>query len=206
MSVNAGADQRRREPSAERNREPILAVLQRILPPAGSVLEIASGTGQQVVHFAAALPHLIFQPSDPDPACRASIAAWTAETGLANVRPALDLDVRAPDWGIDAADAVICANMIHIAPSACTEGLIAGAARLLPPDGPLALYGPFKRGGAHTAPSNEAFDRSLRAHDPDWGIRDLEAVEALGASHGLALDEIVEMPANNLTVILRKRR
>jgi hypothetical protein len=169
------------------------------------VLEIASGTGQQVVYFAQALPHLVFQPSDPDPASRASVAAWIAETGLSNVLPPLDLDVRAPDWPIDAADAMICANMIHIAPWACAEGLIAGAGRLLPEGGPLAIYGPFKRGGAHTAPSNEAFDASLRRQDPSWGIRDLEAVEILGEAHGLVLDEIAQMPANNLTVIFRKR-
>jgi SAM-dependent methyltransferase len=205
MSLNARADQRRRHPSAERNRGPILAVLERVLPPAGSVLEIASGTGQQVVHFAAALPQLTFQPSDPDPVSRASVAAWTAETGLANVRPPLDLDTRAPDWGIAAADAVVCINMIHIAPWSCAEGLFAGAARLLPAGGPLVLYGAFKRGGAHTAPSNAAFDASLRRHDPDWGIRDLEAVEALSVAHGFILEEVVEMPANNLTLVFRKR-
>ena len=180
-------------------------MLQRVLPPAGTVLEIASGTGQHVVHFAEALPHLTFQPSDPEPASRASVAAWIAETGAANVRPPRDLDVRSPDWGVAAADAVVCVNMIHIAPWSCTEGLIAGAARLLPANGPLVLYGPFKRDGAHTAPSNAAFDASLRAQDPDWGIRDLEAVEALGEAHGFALDEVVEMPANNLTVVLRKQ-
>lgn len=205
MTVIGGNNRRREHPSAERNKGPILTVLRRILPPAGTVLEIASGTGQQVAHFAQALPHLTFQPSDPDPASRASVAAWTIGGGLTNVLLPLDLDVRATDWPVDSADAVICANMIHIAPSACTEGLIAGAGRLLPAGGPLAIYGPFKRGGVHTAPTNEAFDASLRAHDPDWGIRDLEAVEALGEAHGLALDEIVEMPANNLIVVLRKR-
>jgi len=205
MSTNDGANRRRYHPSAERNRGPILAVLQRVLPPAGTVLEIASGTGQHVVHFAAALPQLTFQPSDPDPASRASVAGWIAETGVANVLAPLDIDVRLADWGAEAADAVVCVNMIHIAPWACTEGLIAGAARLLPANGPLVLYGPFKRHGAHTAPSNEAFDASLRAQDPEWGIRDLEDVEALGEVYGFALDEVVEMPANNLIVVLRKR-
>jgi Protein of unknown function (DUF938) len=185
---------------------PILAVLKRVLPAAGTVLEIASGTGQHVVHFAAALPHLDFQPSDADPGCRASITAWIAETGLDNVAPPLDIDARTADWGVTAADAVICANMIHIAPWACAEGLVAGAARLLSAGGPLAIYGPFKRGGAHTAPSNEAFDAALRAHDPAWGVRDLEAVLALGEAHGLVLDEVVEMPANNLTLVLCKRQ
>jgi SAM-dependent methyltransferase len=205
MSANGSVNRRRYHPSAERNKGPILAVLSRVLPPAGTVLEIASGTGQHVVHFAAALPQLTFQPSDPDPASRASVAGWIAEIGVGNVLPPLDIDVRRPDWGVEAADAVVCVNMIHIAPWACAEGLIAGAARQLPPNGPLVIYGPFKRGGAHTAPSNAAFDASLRAQDPDWGIRDLEAVQALGEAHGFVLEEIVEMPANNLTVILRKQ-
>jgi len=205
MSENGSVNRRRRHPSAERNKGPILGVLRRILPGSGTVLEIASGTGQHVVHFAAALPHLAFQPSDPDPGCRESVAGWIGEAGVSNISPPLGVDVRLPDWGVDTADAVICANMIHIAPWACAEGLAAGAARLLPAQGPLVIYGPFKRDGAHTAPSNEAFDASLRAQDPDWGIRDLEAVEALGEAHGLVLEEIVEMPANNLTVVLRKR-
>jgi len=195
----------RRHPSADRNKAPILAVLRRVLPAAGTVLEIASGSGQHVAHFAEALPHLTFQPSDSDPGCRASIAAWIAEAGLANVLPPLDIDARAPGWAADHADAAICCNMIHIAPWDCAEGLVEGAARLLPAQGPLVLYGPFKRNGAHTAPTNEAFDASLRWQNPDWGIRDLEAVEALGSAQGLALDEIVEMPANNLIVVLRKR-
>jgi len=195
----------RRHPSADRNKAPILEVLRRVLPATGMVLEIASGTGQHVAHFAAAMPHLTFQPSDPDPDCRASVAAWIAEAGLTNVLPPLDIDTRAPDWTADHADAVICINMIHIAPWACAEGLVAGAARLLPAQGPLVLYGPFRRSGAHTAPSNEAFDASLRRQNPEWGIRDLEAVIALGDAQGLALDEIVEMPANNLIVVLRKQ-
>lgn len=197
-------DARRMAPATERNREPILAVLRQILPASGTVLEIASGTGQHAVHFAAALPGITWQPSDPDAAARASIAAWTAHAGLANVRAPLALDVCQQPWGIDAAAAVVCINMIHIAPWAAAEALFAGAGKLLGPGGVLFLYGPYRRGGAHTAPSNAAFDAQLRATDPDWGVRDMEAVVALGAAQGLRCDEPVPMPANNFCLVLRK--
>ncbi|UDM52418.1 DUF938 domain-containing protein [Cupriavidus sp. MP-37] len=197
-------DARRMAPATERNREPILAVLRQVLPASGTVLEIASGTGQHAVHFAAALPGITWQPSDPDAAARASIAAWTAHAGLANVRAPLALDVCRQPWGIDAADAVVCINMIHIAPWAAAEALFAGAGKLLGPGGVLFLYGPYRRGGAHTAPSNAAFDAQLRATDPDWGVRDMEAVIALGAAQGLRCDEPVPMPANNFCLVLRK--
>lgn len=190
-------------PAAERNRDPILAVLRRVLParPGALVLEVASGSGQHAVHFAAALPHLRWQPSDQDPVARDSVAAWRAEAGLDNLLPPLSLDVRGP-WPVQAADAIFCANMIHISPWACTLALLSGAAAVLPPGSPLVLYGPYRRGGAHTAPSNAAFDASLRSRDPSWGVRDLEAVVA--QARGFALDEVVEMPANNLTVVLRR--
>jgi SAM-dependent methyltransferase len=197
-------DPRRMAPATERNREPILAVLRNVLPARGTVLEIASGTGQHATHFAAALPGLTWQPSDPDPAARASIAAWTAHAGLANVRAPLALDVCRQPWGIDAADAVVCINMIHIAPWAAAEALFAGAGKLLGPGGVLFLYGPYRRGGAHTAPSNAAFDAQLRATDPDWGVRDMEAVIALGEAQGMRCDEPVPMPANNFCLVLRK--
>ncbi|AMR81979.1 DUF938 domain-containing protein [Cupriavidus nantongensis] len=197
-------DARRMAPATERNREPILAVLRQVLPASGTVLEIASGTGQHAVHFAAALPGITWQPSDPDAAARASIAAWTAHAGLANVRAPLALDVCQQPWGIDAAAAVVCINMIHIAPWAAAEALFAGAGKLLGPGGVLFLYGPYRRGGAHTAPSNAAFDAQLRATDPDWGVRDMEAVVALGAAQGLRCDEPVPMPANNFCLVLRK--
>lgn len=190
-------------PAAERNKEPILGVLRRVLPRSGLVLEIASGTGQHVAHFAKALPGLEWQPSDPDPESRASVRTWTEE--LANVRAPLDLDVRRP-WPVERAQAVISINMIHIAPWAAAEALIAGAAEVLGSDGVLFLYGPFRRFGRHTAPSNAAFDRSLRASDPQWGVRDLEAVVGLAGAAGFALEEVVEMPANNLGVVLRKGR
>ncbi|CAM3347187.1 DUF938 domain-containing protein [Cupriavidus taiwanensis] len=197
-------DARRMAPATERNREPILAVLRQVLPASGTVLEIASGTGQHAVHFAAALPGIIWQPSDPDAAARASIAAWIAHAGVANVRAPLALDVCRQPWGIDAAAAVVCINMIHIAPWAAAEALFAGAGKLLGPGGVLFLYGPYRRGGAHTAPSNAAFDAQLRATDPDWGVRDMEAVIALGTAQGLRCDEPVPMPANNFCLVLRK--
>ncbi|MBL6454909.1 DUF938 domain-containing protein [Belnapia sp. T6] len=193
-------DARRYAPATLRNREPILAVLRRHLPPAGLVLEVASGTGEHAAHFAAALPGLTFQPSDPEPAARTSIAAWGA--GLANLRPPLALDATGEDW--PAADAVLCINMIHIAPWAATLGLMRGAARCLAPGGPLILYGPYRRGGAHTAPGNAAFDADLRARDPEWGVRDLESVAAAAAAQGFGPPVAEEMPANNLTLVFRR--
>jgi SAM-dependent methyltransferase len=196
------ADARQSAPAAERNKDPILAVLRRVLPQSGLVLEIASGTGQHVVHFARALPGLTWQPSEPDMQNRLSIAGWLAETGLPNVRPPLDLDVCRPDWPIDHADAVLCINMIHISPWQATEQLLAGCERILRPGGILYLYGPYRRGGRPTAPSNEAFDASLRQRDPQWGVRDLETVVEAASGHGMDLSEVVEMPANNLSVVL----
>ncbi len=195
---------RQRSPSAERNREPILAVLRDVLPATGRVLEIASGTGQHAIFFAGALPGLDWQPSDADAHARASIAAWTAQAGLANVRAPLALDVHQPDWGIDTLDAVVCINMIHISPWSATQALFAGASQRLVDGGVLYLYGPYRRGGAHTASSNEAFDQQLRSRDPSWGVRDMETVVALGDSVGLVAGEPVAMPANNFSLVFRK--
>lgn len=192
---------REHSPAAERNREPILAVLRPALPASGLVLEVASGTGQHVAHLAAALPDLAFQPSDPNPGLHASIRAWTE--GLANVRPPLAIDVTARDWGVDRADAILAVNLIHIAPWEATLGLLDGAARLLPPGGLLYLYGPYALDGAHTAPSNAAFDASLKARDPRWGVRDLEEVVAQAQARGLAHASTVPMPANNLSLLFR---
>lgn len=197
-------DARLSAPAALRNRGPILDVLREELPTQGLVLEIASGTGEHVTHFAANLPALTFQPSDMDADARASVAAWTADLRLANVRPPLTLDAAAETWPIAAADAIICINMIHISPWASTQGLMRGAARILQQGAPLCLYGPYLRDGVATAPSNEAFDASLKARHPAWGLRRLEDVAALATSHGLALTRVVEMPANNLTVVFRK--
>ncbi|OUL86041.1 DUF938 domain-containing protein [Paraburkholderia hospita] len=196
---------RQHAPSAERNREPILAVLERVLPATGTVLEIASGTGQHAIHFAAALPHLVWQPSDLDDEARASIAAWTAHSGLTNVRPPLALDVRDVSWGIEAAAAIVCINMIHISPWASAQALIGGAGRLLGAGGVLVLYGPYRRGGAHTAPTNAAFDEQLQRRNPAWGVRDMEDVVALADAAGFDADEPVEMPANNFSLVFRKR-
>jgi SAM-dependent methyltransferase len=197
-------DPRIHAPAAQRNRDPILAVVRRVLPPSGLVLEVASGSGEHAVHFARALPNLVFQPTDPDTSRRASIDAWTAESGLANIRPALALDATAPEWPISHADAVLCFNMIHIAPWEAAIGLIRGAGRVLAQGGLLILYGPYRRGGAHTAPSNAAFDASLRERDPEWGVRDLEAVSELAAESGFGAPGIEQMPANNLCVIFTR--
>ena len=201
-------DDRCYAPATQRNREPILAVLRRVLPASGTVLEIASGTGEHAVWIAANLPGLVVQPSDPDPDNRASIAAWTGFTSVANVRPPLQIDVTAPAWeaaeGLPEPAAILCINMIHISPWSATLGLMRGAGALLPPGGVLYLYGAYKRGGAHTAQSNASFDQSLRARDPDWGVRDLEAVTGAAERAGLAPESVIEMPANNLSVVLRR--
>ncbi|MDR6380998.1 DUF938 domain-containing protein [Paraburkholderia caribensis] len=196
---------RQHAPSAERNREPILAVLERVLPATGTVLEIASGTGQHAIHFAAALPGLVWQPSDLDGEARASIAAWTAHSGLTNVRPPLAIDVRDASWGIEAAAAIVCINMIHISPWASAQGLIGGAGRLLGPGGVLFLYGPYRRGGAHTAPTNAAFDDQLQSRNPAWGVRNMEDVVALAEAAGFDADGPIAMPANNFSLVFRKR-
>ena len=199
-------DARRFSPSTARNREPILAVLKRVLGEGARVLEIASGAGEHAVFFARAMPRLRWQPSDPDAASRESIAAWTAHEGLANVAPPLAIDVCASDWKADGPfDAVVAINMIHIAPWAATAGLFAGAGRVLGPGGIVFLYGPYKREGKHTAPSNEAFEAWLKTQDPAFGVRDLGAVEDEAKKHGLVLREIVEMPANNLSLIFAIR-
>jgi SAM-dependent methyltransferase len=199
-------DPRRHAPAAERNREPILGVLRRVLPPRGIVLEIASGTGQHVAHFAAALPALVFQPSDRHDRDFASITAWCADGGVQNVRDPLVLDVTADPWphAIGTVDAVFNANMIHIAPWEACLGLLRGAGAHLAPGGVLVTYGPYTLGGVHTAPSNEAFDLDLRARDPRWGVRNLDDVVRVAAAHGLVLEERVAMPANNFTVVFRR--
>lgn len=192
-------------PAVARNREPILAVLRRILPAQGTVLEIASGSGEHAVHFAAALPHLVWQPADLDPDALRSIAAYRAAARLPNLLPPLALDAASPDWPVTHADAVVSINMIHIAPWSAAQGLMAGAERILAAGDVLYLYGPFKEDGQHTAPSNAAFDSNLRQRNPQWGVRDVGDVCNLAQQHGLALVERVTMPANNLSLVFRYR-
>ncbi|MDF2970551.1 MAG: hypothetical protein K0R61_1001 [Microvirga sp.] len=194
----------RTAPAAERNKEPILAVLRQVLPKTGLVLEIASGTGQHAVYFAAALSGLTWQPSDPDAESRILIEAWIAKAGLQNVLPPLALNVHARPWPLERADAVVCINMIHISPWQATLDLMSGAARLLGTEGVLFLYGPFRRFGEHTATSNEVFDASLRARNSEWGVRDVEAVGDVASNHSFSLEQVVEMPANNLSVVFRR--
>ena len=192
-------------PAAARNREPILSVLRERLPP-GEVLEIASGSGEHAAYFAAELPIVTWRPSDRDAAALASIAAWRERAAAPNLLAPVRLDAAAAeDWPVERADAVVCINMIHISPWAAAEGLMRGAARVLPAGGLLYLYGPFRIGGVDTAPSNAAFDADLRARDPRWGVRDLDEVAALARAHGLELGERIAMPANNLSVLFEKR-
>jgi SAM-dependent methyltransferase len=198
------SDQRRSAPHVARNAAPIAEVLRGVLPSRGLVLEVASGTGEHILHFARAFPNLLWQPSDPEPAALRSIEAWRGEAGLFNLLPPVPLDARAADWPVDAADAMLCINMVHISPWAATVGLMRGAGRLLAPGAPLYLYGAYRQAGVETAPSNQAFDADLRARNPEWGVRDLEDVMAEAAKHGLALDQVVPMPANNLSAVFRK--
>lgn len=197
-------DPRRSAPATRRNREPILEVLRTVLPERGLVLEVASGTGEHAVHFARSLPLLRWQPSDPDPDAIASIRAWREESAPANLLEPLRLDASAEEWPVAAADAVLCVNMVHISPWAATVGLMRGAGRLLGEGQPLILYGPYRRSGFATAPSNEAFDESLKARNPEWGLRELETVADEAARSGLRLDRVHEMPANNLTAVFRR--
>jgi len=204
---------KRHAPATARNRDPILDVLRRVLPdgPGTRVLEIASGSGEHAAYFAGALPHVLWQPTDRDAAARASIDAHRVDASLANLLRALELDAASDAWPIDAhgegprgVDAIVCINMIHIAPWEACLGLLRGAARVLPHGGVLYLYGPYRQGGVHTADTNARFDEALRAEDPRWGVRDLDDVVARAAGHGLAHRETVAMPANNLSVVFRR--
>ena len=192
-------------PATDRNREPILAVLRDVMPSSGLLLEVASGSGEHAVFFAEAFPALEWQPSDPEPAALASIEAHRAEAALSNLRAPLRLDASADGWPVEQADAIVCINMVHISPWEATLGLFAGAGRLLAAGAPLYLYGPYRREGLPTAPSNEAFDRSLKMQNPAWGLRNVEDLIALGDANGLGFERWVEMPANNLSLIFRRR-
>jgi hypothetical protein len=197
-------DHRRSAPHVARNAAPIMDVLRDALPVRGLVLEVASGTGEHVLNFAREFPKLLWQPSDPEPVSLRSIEAWRVESGLFNLLPPVSLDARAAEWPVPQADAILCINMIHISSWLATAGLMRGAGRLLEAGAPLFLYGPYRRAGVETAPSNEAFDESLKSRNPEWGLRDLEDVSAEAEKHGLGLDRVVEMPANNLSLLFRK--
>jgi SAM-dependent methyltransferase len=191
--------------ATERNREPILEVLRRVLPPRGLVLEVASGTGQHVAFFASSLPGALrWQPSDASAAHLVSIRAWAASSGASNIAPPVELDVERQPWPVTHANAILNINMIHIAPWTATEALFQGAARLLSPSAVFFLYGPFKRDGRHTAESNERFDARLRAEDPRWGVRDLADVQTVASAAGFFEAEVVPMPANNLSLVFRR--
>ena len=195
---------KRHAPATERNREPIAAVLREVLPARGTVLEVASGSGEHAIFFAAVFPGLLWQPTDPDRDALGSIEAWRAEASLDNLLAPLRLDAAAESWPVTRADALVCINMVHISPWSATVGLMRGAGRLLPAGAPLILYGPYHRAGVPTAPSNEAFDASLKARNPSWGLRELEAVAAEAAANGLSLERVAELPANNIAAVFRR--
>jgi hypothetical protein len=198
-------DPRLHFPATRNNRDAIFAVLERVLPPTGLVLELNSGSGEHAAYMAPRLAPRRWLPSDTDPTARASIAARVDDAGAPNLLPPCDLDVTSRNWPVAAAAAIVSINLIHIAPWEACLGLLDGAARTLGPgDGVLYLYGPFKRGGAHTAPSNARFDRSLKAQNPLWGVRDIEDVTVAASARGLRHDETIEMPANNLSIVFRK--
>jgi hypothetical protein len=208
--MNTPQDARKYAPATERNREAILEVLSQVLPSAGTVLEIASGTGEHATFFASHLDDSKWLPSDPNPELRASIAAWSEHLGCENIYPPIDLDASNSVWEVeDNLDplpiaAIVNINMIHISPWSACLGLMAGAGRILKAGGILYLYGPFKQNGKHTAPSNEAFDESLRMQNSEWGVRDLDDVVVAAQAQNLNLINIYKMPANNLSLIFQR--
>ena len=194
--------------AADRNKDAILEVLREVLPETGTVLEVASGGGQHVLHFSAALPGLTWQPSDRDPHLVAALAGDVAVAAHDNLRPPLQLDVSVADWAsrmTGPVDAVISANMIHIAPWQASVGLFRGAADLVGPDGLVFFYGPFIVDGAYTSPGNEAFDRSLRGQNPDWGLRSLDEMRELAREFEFDLARTIDRPVHNLAVVFRRR-
>lgn len=195
--------ERRSAPAAARNREPIAEVLAEWLPPAGVVLEIASGSGEHALHFAERFPNLVWQPSDIHQDALSSIAAWRSQSAPNNILCPLELDAASDDWPIDRANAVVSINMVHISPWNSALGLIAGAARILDPGAPLILYGPWLQDGVEPAPSNLAFDQQLRGRDPEWGLRRVEGFDAAASEQGFRLEQTRAMPANNLMLLFR---
>lgn len=204
ITMNTPDDLRRHAPATLRNREPILDVLRGILPASGLVLELASGSGEHIAHFARQLPGLSWQPSDPSPQARQSIAAWIGEEDLSNVLPPVEINAEQDIWPVTSAAAILCINMIHISPWEATVGLMRGAGDILPQGGLLYLYGPYRRDDRPLEPGNAAFDLDLHTRDARWGLRRLEDVASCAALHGLTCIKVVDMPANNLSVIFRK--
>lgn len=197
---------KRHAPATARNSEPLAKVLAEELPESGLLLEIASGTGEHAVFMARRFPDLQWQPSDLSTDALQSVDAWREEADLDNLRPAIALDAASASWPVKKVDAILCVNMVHISPWAATEGLFAGAARLLSSRNPLAIYGPFLEEQVDTASSNLSFDKSLRSRDSDWGLRDIAALDRLASLNGMSRTARHEMPANNLTLIYRKLR
>ena len=197
--------EQRHAPATMRNRDAIVDVLHDILPDRGTILEIASGTGEHIVYFGLKFPELIFQPSDPDPACCESIAAWTKREAVANVLPPLPLDAQAKAWEVSKPAAILCINMVHISPWESSIGLFENAGALLAPGAPLYLYGPYLRADVETAPGNLAFERSLKSRDLRWGLRDVADMDALATQNGFARESLIEMPANNISLVYRKK-
>jgi Protein of unknown function (DUF938) len=212
--MDESLDLRRYAPATQRNREPILEVLRQVLPPTGTILEISSGTGEHAIFMAPQLAPRQWIPSDPNPDARASITAWQQTAPCPNLHPPIDLDASSSHWSVESDDnptrdpisAIVNINMIHIAPKSAYLGLMAGASRILPHKGILYLYGPFIQAGVPTAPSNEAFDASLRSQNPEWGIRDLAEIATAAETHNLHLHKIFPMPANNLSVIFQANK
>tara|TARA_R110002033_G_scaffold147508_3_gene184744 strand:+ start:145 stop:786 length:642 start_codon:yes stop_codon:yes gene_type:complete len=202
--AEATPDEQKHAPATLRNRDAIVAVLRDILPERGTILEIASGTGEHAVYFGRTFPGLTFQPSDPDPACCQSIAAWTKREGVSNILPPLQLDAQAADWDTPKPAAILCINMVHISPWESSIGLIEKAGKLLDPGAPLYLYGPYLRDDVETAPGNLAFERSLKSRNLRWGLRDVADMDALAESNGLSRESLIEMPANNISLVYRK--
>ena len=196
--------EQRHAPATMRNRDAIVAVLKDILPASGLVLEVASGTGEHIVYFGRTFPDLSFQPSDPDPACCESIAAWTKREVMANVLPPLQLDAQAREWDVPKLAAILCINMVHISPWESSIGLFKKAGALLDPGAPLYLYGPYLRADVETAPGNLAFERSLKSRDLRWGLRDVADMDALAMQNGFVRESLTEMPANNISLVYRK--
>jgi hypothetical protein len=196
--------EQRHAPATARNRDAIVSLLEKILPPSGLVLEIASGTGEHAVYFGKTFPDLTFQPSDPDPACCQSIAAWTKREAVANILPPMQLDAQAAQWDMPKPAAILCINMVHISPWESSIGLFEKAGTLLDPGAPLYLYGPYLRADVETALSNMDFERSLKSRDLRWGLRDVADMDALATRNDLVRESLTEMPANNISLIYRK--